>query len=113
MNPRFVLWCEAHSFDPAEIGRDAEGVTRIDGTPWTVLFMIWVRERWAEWSASLGFKASGSRLAHEVALVSGFSHVDFDAWLIGAVRCPDPAERDLEVLHDYARTRELGPRAGR
>ncbi len=76
LNPRFVLWAKSIGKEPADfVRRDRQGVTRIDGTPWTVLFMAWIAERWRQWALELGYRD------HRVALANGHTHADFDAWL--------------------------------
>lgn len=75
-NPRFVIWAESRGLSPAELMRpDRIEVTRVDGSPWTALFMIWIMERWREWASELGYRD------HRVALLSGHTSEDFDAWL--------------------------------
>lgn len=76
MNPRFVIWAESIGESPAELMRQGrDEATRIDGTPWTVLFMFWISKRWCEWAAELGY------CDYRIALVKGYTHADFDAWL--------------------------------
>ncbi len=76
LNPRFVLWAASIGKTPSELMHaDRDGVTKIDGTPWTVLFMVWTAKRWRQWALELGYPD------HRVALANGYTHADFDAWL--------------------------------
>jgi hypothetical protein len=83
-NPRFVLWARSRGQSPDAFGRDADGdITRLaheGGTmPWTVVFSFWIHDRWKEWATELGFTRGEHR--HEVALRSGHTAAEFDAWL--------------------------------
>lgn len=75
-NPRFVIWAESRGLSPAELMRpDRDEVVNIDNTPWTVLFMSWISDRWYEWARELGYRDAVTALA------DGHTHEDFDAWL--------------------------------
>lgn len=76
-NLRVVLWARSRGLDLhlLVIG-PRESTTHIDGTPWTVLFMAWIQNRWREWASELGFNGN-----HRAALAAGRSHAEFDAWL--------------------------------
>lgn len=71
-NPRFVIWAESIGVSPDELMLEP---TQIDGTPWTVLFMIWIQKRWRDWALELGYRD------HRAALADGHTHAHFDAWL--------------------------------
>ncbi len=76
MNPRVIIWLRAAKLSPKIlVRRSGEDLARVNGTPWTAVYMIWIQERWREWADGLGFRD------HRVAQVSGHSADDFDAWL--------------------------------
>ena len=74
LNPRFVIWCRTIDREPHSL-IDEDEIERIDGTPWTALFMNWVRERWTEWAKSLGYDD------HRAALLNNHTAAEFDEWL--------------------------------
>ncbi len=74
LNPRFVIWARSIGREPHSLV-GAEEIERIDGTPWTAIYMGWVQERWRAWATVLGCDD------HRVALSNGHTHDDFDRWL--------------------------------
>lgn len=93
LNPRWVLWAIARGANPYDFIRPEgsdEPVYVIDyedeqrrRLPSAMVFSFWVRARWREWAAERGFTkcdAWGNQ-PHEVALRSGHTYADFDAWL--------------------------------
>lgn len=76
-NPRFVIWAESVGVSPEDLLLPARkgGTSQIDGTPWTVLFIIWIQNRWRDWATELGYRDPRNALA------DGHTHADFDAWL--------------------------------
>lgn len=92
LNPRWVCWMLSRGDDPrtfvctrldGEVPRVADEAGRV--LPRTLVFSQWVQARWREWASELGFADRNGRLAHEVALGSGRTHADFDAWLSAKV----------------------------
>lgn len=76
-NPRFVLWALANDHDPHSVKHSNDGeTTKIDGTPWTVLFMAWMSKCWQEWATKLGFNGD-----YRAACIQGHTAAEFDAWL--------------------------------
>jgi hypothetical protein len=53
------------------------------------VFSFWVHDRWEEWATELGFTRGEHR--HEVALRSGHTAAEFDAWLERHVELACPA----------------------
>jgi len=89
LNPRWVCWMISRGEDPGkfELAAPGEDCPRVvdptDGKllPRPLVFSFWIRARWAEWAAELGFtKSKDGWYPHELALF-GRSHEDFDAWL--------------------------------
>lgn len=72
-NPRYVAYARSHGLTP-------EAQAAADAAAWpggrNTGFMLWVRERWAEWRAANGRPLDGDRL-------SDADHASFDA-MIGA-----------------------------
>lgn len=90
MNPRFLLWARANGHDPQSVLSSDDGeTTRIDGTPWTILFMAWMSERWREWATEIGFNGN-----QRAALSSGHTHAEFDLWLSEKVVGSHPGSND-------------------
>jgi hypothetical protein len=81
-NPRVLLWLKTIGKTTADIHVEPwspdHDVARINGMPWTVLFMSWSGAMWMEWGRSLGF--NGSR-GHETALMSGHTREQHAEWL--------------------------------
>lgn len=101
LNPRWALWMLSRGEDPASfrLAPDDEPVLVPDedgrSLPRAMVFSLWVRARWAEWAAELGFtKASGGDYPHEVAQRCGHTAAQFDAWLERKVR--GSAEKGLD-----------------
>lgn len=85
-NPRWLLWLRTIGETPAtfKVRTTPDGeITKIDGLPWTIVYSEWVRARWREWAAELGFTTGDAshRLPWERALASGHTQEDFDRWL--------------------------------
>jgi len=87
LNPRWALWMTSRGEDPASFvpaapGEDCPRVLEAGGSslPRPLAFSLWIRARWAEWAAGLGFRN------HEGALRAGHTHEAFDAWLMEKVR---------------------------
>lgn len=85
-NPRWVLWLRTQGETPetfkVRTTPDAE-ITQIDGLPWTIVYSEWIRARWREWAATIGFKHGcvSTQLPWERALAAGHTQEDFDHWL--------------------------------
>ncbi len=84
INPRVIVWLRAAKLSLKTLIRRPDGdLVRVkDGAgrcmPWTVVYMLWIQERWVEWATELGFEGD-----HQTARLAGHSHDEFDAWLNG------------------------------
>lgn len=77
MNPRVVLWLQAHGLPVVVTARvDGEvGRVTIAGHEnlWTVHYMGWINRMWTAWGTSLGYREARDALRD--------GHTNFDAWL--------------------------------
>ena len=107
LNPYIVCWLRSMKLEPGDIGWwDGEihpdPVTRSSHMvrdpkdnklrPWSLVFKFWIRGKWGEWAASLGFFPIGSTPAHHLAMDGrhgalgkpgkpGHTREEFSAWL--------------------------------
>lgn len=91
LNPRVLVWLRVSGLTPADIYRksgesvplvpDSERGERGKRQMWTIVYSQWLMQRWTEWATELGFKRADGNPAHQVALLSGHTDAEFDAWL--------------------------------
>jgi hypothetical protein len=79
-NPRVLLWLKTVGKTIDDIRRPSleHDLPRIDGMPWTIVYIAWSEAMWTEWGRSLGF--NGSR-GHETALMNGHTREQHSEWL--------------------------------
>lgn len=90
-NARWLIWLRTIGETPETFRRrESEPygeLTKVDvdgkKTLWTIAYSEWVRARWREWAAELGFKVgdASTQFPWERALASGHTQEDFDRWL--------------------------------
>lgn len=73
-NPRFVIWTRTLGRTPESFyrGEDDE-IPKLDGMPWTLVFMLWIQAQWGAWERSQGRKPGEP--------LSPSDHKQFDKWL--------------------------------
>lgn len=89
-NPRFVLWARAIGKVPEDFKRgEDDELARVEhpttgqSLPWTFVFSEWIRARWKEWAAELGYKDGEWGTAERSAIADGRDRgaTAFDPWL--------------------------------
>jgi hypothetical protein len=86
INPRVSNFLTAHGLPLDTIERDSEGeIKQIEicgqEMPWTVHYSLWVDRMWRDWASELGFQTAAGSRAHEIVIMAGHTHEEFDAWL--------------------------------
>ena len=86
INPRVSNFLTAHGLPIDTVERDSDGEIKqveICGQEmrWTVHYCLWIDRMWRDWAAELGLRIEGGSRAHEIAIMAGYTHEQFDAWL--------------------------------
>lgn len=78
INPRLVRWAEVKGLNIDDLVNRKDGeIFMVDDVPWTVEFMAWISEKWAEFRV----KCHGNMARGECCAGGPRVHERFDEWL--------------------------------